>query len=221
MEIALAIIAIIPSIATLIITSITNRRVRKQDEIISRIEKVELANGKNYLVQALAKIEMGQELTPVEKERFWENYDRYVEYIKRKYDIKSCCFAGHSLGEITSLVASGMLSFDDGMKLVKYRSRYMVEASSNVMGGMTSITQFSPELVTKFCEDFEGVWVSCYNSNHQTVIGGKIECLTKAEEKLLSMGAKVKRLSTIGAFHTPLMLEAANQLYEYIQKMLF
>lgn len=79
MEIALSIIAIIPSIATLIITSITNRRVRKQDEIISKIEKVELANGKNYLVQALAKIECGQELTPVEKERFWENYDRYVE----------------------------------------------------------------------------------------------------------------------------------------------
>ena len=79
MEIALSIIAIIPSIATLIVSSFTNKRIRKQKDIISLIEKVELANGKNYLVQALAKIESGQELTPVEKERFWENYDRYVE----------------------------------------------------------------------------------------------------------------------------------------------
>ena len=79
MEIALSIIAIIPSIATLIVSSFTNKRIRKQKDIITLIEKVELANGKNYLVQALAKIESGQELTPVEKERFWENYDRYVE----------------------------------------------------------------------------------------------------------------------------------------------
>ena len=79
MEIAVAIITIIPTLATLIISTITNKRVKKQDNIKEEIKQIQLDNCKNYLVQAIAKVESGQDLSPVEKERYWENYDTYVK----------------------------------------------------------------------------------------------------------------------------------------------
>lgn len=79
MEIAVAIITIIPTLATLIISTITNKRVKKQDDIKEEIKQIQLDNCKNYLVQAIAKVESGQDLSPVEKERYWENYDTYVK----------------------------------------------------------------------------------------------------------------------------------------------
>ena len=79
MEIAVAIITIIPTLATLIISTITNKRVKKQDDIKEEIKQIQLDNCKNYLVQAIAKVESGQDLSPVEKERYFENYDTYVK----------------------------------------------------------------------------------------------------------------------------------------------
>lgn len=79
MEIAVAIITIIPTLATLIISTITNKRVKKQDDIKEEIKQIQLDNCKNYLVQAIAKVESGQDLSPVEKERYWENYDTYIK----------------------------------------------------------------------------------------------------------------------------------------------
>lgn len=79
MEIAVAIITIIPTLATLIISTITNKKVKKQDNIKEEIKQLQLDNCKNYLVQAIAKVESGQNLTPVERERYFENYDTYVK----------------------------------------------------------------------------------------------------------------------------------------------
>ena len=79
MEIAVAIITIIPTLATLIISTITNKRVKKQDDLKEEINQLQLDNCKNYLVQAIAKVESGQDLSPVEKERYFENYDTYVK----------------------------------------------------------------------------------------------------------------------------------------------
>lgn len=90
MEIAVAIITIIPTLATLIISTITNKKVKKQDDIKKDIKQIQnnikeeinqlqLDNCKNYLVQAIAKVESGQDLSPVEKERYFENYDTYVK----------------------------------------------------------------------------------------------------------------------------------------------
>ena len=79
MEIAVAIITIIPTLATLIISTITNKRVKKQDDLKEEIKQIQLDNCKNYLVQAIAKVESGQDLSPVEKERYFENYDTYVK----------------------------------------------------------------------------------------------------------------------------------------------
>ena len=79
MEIAVAIITIIPTLATLIISTITNKRVKKQDDLKEEIKQIQLDNCKNYLVQAIAKVESGQDLSSVEKERYFENYDTYVK----------------------------------------------------------------------------------------------------------------------------------------------
>ena len=79
MEIAVAIITIIPTLATLIISTITNKRVKKQDDLKEEIKQIQLDNCKNYLVQAIAKVESSQNLSPVEKERYFENYDTYIK----------------------------------------------------------------------------------------------------------------------------------------------
>lgn len=87
MEIAVAIITIIPAVATLVVTTITNKRISKQEELrqelrteyIGLIDNIQLDNCKNYLVQAIAKVQTGSELTAVERERYWENYDTYVK----------------------------------------------------------------------------------------------------------------------------------------------
>lgn len=82
-EIIVAMVTGIPAIITLIVTTNTNKRVKKQEDLrteyIGLFNNIQLDNCKNYLVQAIAKVESGQNLTPVEKERYWENYDTYVK----------------------------------------------------------------------------------------------------------------------------------------------
>lgn len=139
------------------------------------------------------------------------------EYIKRKGNIIPQYLAGHSLGEITALAASGILSFEDAVAVVNKRSEYMVEAAIECPGAMASISGLEPDKVTKYCKEVEGVSVACYNSIFQTIIGGKIEELEEAERIFLEMGAKVKRIKTIGAFHTPLMKKASEKLFNYLK----
>ena len=86
MEIIVAIITIIPTLATLVVTTLTNKRVKKQDELrqelrteyLGLIDKIQLDNCKNFLVQTLAKVERGGGLSPTELQRYWENYDIYT-----------------------------------------------------------------------------------------------------------------------------------------------
>ena len=78
-EIIVAIITGIVTITIGVLNFITNKKNVKKDDLIKVIQNVEKENCKNYLVQSIAKLESGQQLTPVEKERYWENYDRYTE----------------------------------------------------------------------------------------------------------------------------------------------
>lgn len=68
----------IPAILTSIVTIITNKQNAKKEDLEKSINQVQLDNCKNYLVQAIAKIEAGGKLSPVEIERYFENYDRYI-----------------------------------------------------------------------------------------------------------------------------------------------
>lgn len=76
-EIIVALIAAFSTLIVGVINLISNKKNVKKEDLFKAIDKVELNNCKNYLVQAIAKTENGTELTPVEKERYWENFDTY------------------------------------------------------------------------------------------------------------------------------------------------
>jgi [acyl-carrier-protein] S-malonyltransferase len=122
--------------------------------------------------------------------------------------------AGHSLGEFSSLVANKTLSFADGLKLVSKRASAMQKACEAEPSTMAAILGLEDELVEKVCAEIPEVVVPAnYNSPGQIVISGSVAGIDKAIEELSGMGAKrAIKLSVGGAFHSPLMEPARQEL---------
>jgi [acyl-carrier-protein] S-malonyltransferase len=115
--------------------------------------------------------------------------------------------AGHSLGEYAAAHAAGALTLEDGVRLVAERDRLMNEAARENPGGMVALVGADPLSVVQAAEEADGVVVAAnFNTPRQTVISGEMEALGRVSEKL--RGRKVE-LGVAGAFHSPLMLEAA------------
>ncbi|MEO6189999.1 MAG: ACP S-malonyltransferase [Saprospiraceae bacterium] len=132
--------------------------------------------------------------------------------------------AGHSLGEFSALVVAGVLSFEDGLKLVQERSSAMQEACEMNPGSMAAVVGLSDEQIEEICYSIKGeVCVPAnYNCPGQLVISGSLEGLKIAEELLIAAGAKrVILLQVGGAFHSPLMESARIRLEQAIQNTLF
>lgn len=131
--------------------------------------------------------------------------------------------AGHSLGEFTALVANGVLSFEDALLLVSKRANAMQNACNAVASGMAVVLGFDDNLTAEICNSIDEVVVPAnYNSPAQLVISGSITGLEAAIAKLKDAGArKVMMLNVGGAFHSPLMLPAQNELAESIEKTTF
>lgn len=129
---------------------------------------------------------------------------------------------GHSLGEYTALSASEVFNFEEGLRLVKKRGELMERAKKGVMSAILGLER---EKVEKIVEEAkkEGIIVTAnYNSPLQTVISGEEKAVRTAEEKAKEYGAKrVVRLKVSGAFHSPLMKEAGENLKEFIDKIDF
>ncbi len=127
--------------------------------------------------------------------------------------------AGHSLGEFSALVASGALSFEDGLKLVAARAGAMQKACEVEPSTMAAILGLSNEVVEEVCASVEEVVVPAnYNCPGQIVISGSIAGVDKACELLLEKGAKrALKLSVGGAFHSPLMEPARVELAAAIE----
>lgn len=124
--------------------------------------------------------------------------------------------AGHSLGEYSALVASGSIQFYDAVKLVSARGKAMQDAGSKNMGTLAAIVGLQADVVENICLEAskDGV-VQCanFNSPGQIVISGSISGVRKAMELCKSNGAKlVKELVVSGAFHSPLMESAKENL---------
>jgi [acyl-carrier-protein] S-malonyltransferase len=123
--------------------------------------------------------------------------------------------AGHSLGEYSSLVYSGCLSFEDGLKLVKERGRLMQKAGEENKGTMAAILGLDKDILIDVCRQASSVGivqVANFNSPGQIVISGTVEGVRKAME--LAKENKAKRaieLVVHGAFHSPLMESAKNE----------
>lgn len=122
--------------------------------------------------------------------------------------------AGHSLGELSALVANGVLNFEDGLKLVSQRALAMQKACEAVPSTMAAILGLEDEVVEKICSEINGVVVAAnYNCPGQLVISGEINAVNEACQKLTEAGAKRALVLPVGgAFHSPLMEPAREEL---------
>jgi [acyl-carrier-protein] S-malonyltransferase len=131
--------------------------------------------------------------------------------------------AGHSLGEFSALVANGVLSFEDGLKLVSTRAKAMQEACDANPSSMAAILGLADEVVEKICEETPGIVVPAnYNCPGQLVISGETAAVELACQNLKNTGAKRALLLPVnGAFHSPLMMPAQEKLAEAINNTKF
>ena len=131
--------------------------------------------------------------------------------------------AGHSLGEYAAMVASGMLSVEDGFRAIKARSEAMQACAQRSEGGMVAILGMDAETIKKICGQIQGYVVPVnYNSPAQTVIAGEKSSLEQAVAALTSAGAKrAVPLAVSAAFHSKMMQPAAEQFAAEIQSISF
>ena len=133
---------------------------------------------------------------------------------------------GHSLGEFSALVAVGALTFEDGLRLVAARANAMQKACEANPGIMAAIIGLPDEKVEEICAEVTAagntVVAANYNCPGQLVISGSIEGINQACEKLKAAGAKrALPLKVGGAFHSPLMQPAKDELQAAIEKTAF
>lgn len=138
-------------------------------------------------------------------------------------DFKPEMVAGHSLGEISALVANETLDFESGLKLVYKRALAMQDACEANPSTMAAILGLEDKIVEDTCKEIEGVVVAAnYNCPGQLVISGEIEAVNLACEKLKELGAKRALVLPVGgAFHSPLMKSAEEELAKAIEETTF
>jgi [acyl-carrier-protein] S-malonyltransferase len=141
----------------------------------------------------------------------------YVLYkLLNEVGIRPGAAAGHSLGEYTSLVAARVLSFEDGLKLVRLRGELMQKAGEDQPGTMAAIIGLDEDTVVSICTIARQAGIvqpANFNAPGQIVISGSIEGVIEAMERAKSHGARlVKELVVSGAFHSPLMKSAQDEL---------
>jgi [acyl-carrier-protein] S-malonyltransferase len=127
--------------------------------------------------------------------------------------------AGHSLGEFSALVASGAISFEDGLVLVSKRAMAMQKACEAEPSTMAAVLGLDDEVVEEVCADIDDIVVPAnYNSPGQIVISGSEKGIDTAIELLSAKGAKrALKLAVGGAFHSPLMQPAKEELKQAIE----
>ena len=131
--------------------------------------------------------------------------------------------AGHSLGEFSALVACGALSFEDALRLVAVRAGAMQKCCANVPGTMAAIIGSDAATIEEVCSGIAGTVVAAnYNSDGQIVISGENSAVSEACAAIKAMGAKrALPLQVGGAFHSPLMEPARQELAEAIANVRF
>lgn len=131
--------------------------------------------------------------------------------------------AGHSLGEFSALVANGVLNFEDGLLLVSKRALAMQKACERMPSTMAAVLGLEDKVVEDICAGIEGVVVPAnYNCPGQLVISGEVEAVNRACEKLKEAGARRALVLPVGgAFHSPLMEPAREELASAIESTQF
>ena len=131
--------------------------------------------------------------------------------------------AGHSLGEFSSLVAAGVLNFEDGLRLVSIRAKAMQKSCESTNGTMAAILGLDNSIIEEICSNIEGTVVAAnYNCPGQVVISGEVSAVKNACEKLIETGARRALILPVGgAFHSELMKDAKDELSKAINETSF
>lgn len=130
--------------------------------------------------------------------------------------------AGHSLGELTALVAAQCINFEEGIYLVAKRAEAMQKACEQNPSTMAAVLGLSDEIVEKICKEIDNVVPANYNCPGQLVVSGTHEAIDKAIEKFIEAGAKrAIKLAVGGAFHSPLMEIARNEFEKAVDEITF
>ncbi len=132
--------------------------------------------------------------------------------LEAQAEVEVVAFGGHSLGQITALVAAGALPFDDGCRLAALRARHTQDAADARPGRLAALLGATVEQAQESCAAAAGAcWIANDNAPGQVVIGGTPEGLEAASARAKELGVKrVMALNVGGAFHTPLMQAAAD-----------
>lgn len=149
------------------------------------------------------------------------SYIMYL-YATEKLNIIPDVVAGHSLGEWTALVAAEVVSFEEAVKLVRLRGKYMSEACPPGVGGMGAIIGLDIENIQKVLSKFNNVNIANHNSPEQIVISGEKQEVLKALEILKEKDAKkVVELNVSGPFHSKLVEPAQEKMKHELENIKF
>jgi len=144
-----------------------------------------------------------------------------TKLIKEK-GINPQAVAGHSLGEYNALLTAEVLDFPTTLKIIKKRANLMEQAGKNKKGSMAAIIGLGTEKIIDICHKTTGVKVVNFNCPGQVVISGEKEKVLEGVEKIKKIGAKkVVLLPVSGAFHSPLMKDAAKEFSLFLEKFTF
>lgn len=140
-------------------------------------------------------------------------------------DFSVSAAAGHSLGEYSALTAAGVFRFEDGLKIVRTRGKLMQESGVRNPGTMAAIVGLPIEKINEICESVKETGIvqpANFNSPGQIVISGDVDAVKKAIEEAKKSGAKLaKELVVSGAFHSPLMSYAYENIASELNKIEF
>lgn len=180
----------------------------QDDEVWAVVERAERALGRDLSPllldpdATLHRTEDAQLAVLVSSLMAWEKVGRSIG--------TPVAFAGHSLGQITALMATGALPFDDGIRLAARRARHTQQAADRREGRMVALLGATPEQADAVCAAAPGsCWVANDNAPGQVVVAGTPEGVDSAVDAAPAAGVRrTTRLQVGGAFHTPLMEEA-------------
>ena len=142
-----------------------------------------------------------------------------TDALKRELQLKFDATAGLSLGEFTALTAAGAMSFEDGLRVVRQRGRFMQEACEATRGGMAAVIGLDEAPTREVCAE-AGVVLANLNCPGQLVISGESDKIAKAVELAKAKGAKrAIALPVAGAYHSPLMAGAQPKLQAELAKV--
>lgn len=135
--------------------------------------------------------------------------------------VQPICAAGHSIGEFAAWVASGAIEFEQALLLVRKRAELMEEAAQARKGAMSAILGLDAEQVEHICQQAASagaVVIAGCNCPGQVVVSGAVHAVERAEDVARRAGARVVRLAVAGAFHSPLMAEAAKAFAAEVER---